>query len=161
MTSRPILRILNAGGVYIMQLDKLFELWGKDCNIDRAELGIESTKIPQLHFKYFKLLSQERLTLKRLESDMKVLYKSKWDYFQGTLTIEELEEKGWQPQPLKILKSDLSQYIDSDSDIITLSQRVAYQKEKLDFLESVIRTVNNRGFHIKNAIDWEKFKVGI
>ena len=144
-----------------MQLDKLFELWGKDCNIDRAELGIESTKIPQLHFKYFKLLSQERLTLKRLESDMKVLYKSKWDYFQGTLTIEELEEKGWQPQPLKILKSDLSQYIDSDSDIITLSQRVAYQKEKLDFLESVIRTVNNRGFHIKNAIDWEKFKVGI
>jgi len=144
-----------------MQLDKLFELWGKDCHIDRAELGAESAKIPQLHFKYFKLLSQERLSLKKLESEMKLLYKSKWDYFKGIMAIEELEEKGWHPQPMKILKGDLGMYIDSDGDIITLGQRVAYQKEKLDFLESVIRTVNNRSFHIKNAIDWEKFKVGI
>ena len=34
-------------------------------------------------------------------------------------------------------------------------------REKIDFLESVIKTINIRGFHIKNAIDWEKFKVGI
>ena len=38
---------------------------------------------------------------------------------------------------------------------------IAYHKEKIEFLESVIRTINNRGFQIKNAIDWEKFKVGI
>ena len=43
----------------VMQLDELFENWGKDCDIDRAELGNESTRIPQLHFKYFKFLSNE------------------------------------------------------------------------------------------------------
>ena len=73
----------------------------------------------------------------------------------------DLEERGWDPNPLKILKSDLSLYIDSDKDIINHNLKVAYQKEKIDFLESVIRTINNRGFQIKNAIDWEKFKVGI
>jgi hypothetical protein len=73
----------------------------------------------------------------------------------------DLEERGWVPNPLKILKSDLALYIDSDKDIINHNLKVAYQKEKIDFLESVIRTINNRGFHIKNAIDWEKFKVGI
>ena len=59
------------------------------------------------------------------------------------------------------LKSDLATYIDSDKDMITYNMKIAYQKEKIDFLESVIKTVNIRGFHIKNAIDWEKFKVGI
>ena len=145
----------------VMQLDELFENWGKDCNIDRAELGNESTKIPQLHFKYFKFLSNERLLLKKLESEYTVLHKCKWDYYQGIMTLEDLQEKGWEQQPLKILKTDLPQYIGSDGDIIKMNQKIAYQKEKIEFLESVIRTINNRGFQIKNAIDWEKFKVGI
>ena len=77
------------------------------------------------------------------------------------MTLEDLQEKGWEQQPLKILKTDLPQYIGSDGDIIKMNQKIAYQKEKIEFLESVIRTINNRGFQIKNAIDWEKFKVGI
>ena len=144
-----------------MQLDELFENWGKDCDIDRAELGNESTRIPQLHFKYFKFLSNERLLLKKLESEYTVLHKCKWDYYQRIMTLEDLQEKGWEQQPLKILKTDLPQYIGSDGDIIKMNQKIAYQKEKIEFLESVIRTINNRGFQIKNAIDWEKFKVGI
>ena len=62
---------------------------------------------------------------------------------------------------MKVLKSDLNMYLDSDKDVIKHMYKIEYQKEKIDFLESVIRTINNRGFHIKNAIDWEKFKVGI
>lgn len=144
-----------------MQLDELFDLWKKDSEIDRSELGEASAKIPQLHYKYYKLYAQERLKLKKLEAEYKVLYKDKWEYFQGTMSEEDLEDREWQPNPLKILKVDLSTYIDSDAEIIQHNMKIAYQKEKIDFLESVIKTVNIRGFHIKNAIDWEKFKVGI
>lgn len=35
------------------------------------------------------------------------------------------------------------------------------QLEKIELLESVIKTFTNRGFNIKAAIEWEKFKVGI
>ena len=35
------------------------------------------------------------------------------------------------------------------------------QKEKVDFLESIIKSLNNRGFNLNAAIQWEKFKVGI
>ena len=77
------------------------------------------------------------------------------------MSEEDLKGRGWEPNPLRILKSDLGVYIDSDKDIITHNMKIAYQKEKIDFLESVIKTINIRGFHIKNAIDWEKFKVGI
>ena len=144
-----------------MTFDELFELWKKDSEIDRSELGEASAKIPQLHYKYYKLFAQERLKLRKLEADYKVLYKDKWIYFQGIMSEEDLEDRGWEPNPLKILKSDLATYIDSDKDMITYNMKIAYQKEKIDFLESVIKTVNIRGFHIKNAIDWEKFKVGI
>ena len=143
-----------------MSIDELFELWKKDSEIDRSELGEASAVIPQLHYKYYKIFAQERLKLRKLEAEYKVLYKDIWEYFQGNMSEEDLKGRGWEPNPLRILKSDLGVYIDSDKDIITHNMKIAYQKEKIDFLESVIKTINIRGFHIKNAIDWEKFKVG-
>ena len=59
------------------------------------------------------------------------------------------------------LKSDIQMYIDSDKDIIDSNLKVAYCKEKVDFLEAIIRTLNLRSYQINNAINWEKFKVGI
>ena len=144
-----------------MQLDELFELWKKDSEIDRTELGEASTNIPKLHYRYYKLFAQERLKLRKLEAEYKALYKDKWEYFQGNMSEEDLEANGWEPNPLRILKSDLSTYIDSDTDIIKQTSKMDYQKEKISFLENIIRSINNRGFQIKNAIDWEKFKVGI
>ena len=144
-----------------MQLDELFELWKKDSDIDRTELGEASTNIPKLHYRYYKLFAQERLKLRKLEAEYKALYKDKWEYFQGNMSEEDLEANGWEPNPLRILKSDLNTYIDSDTDIIKQTSKMDYQKEKINFLENIIRSINNRGFQIKNAIDWEKFKVGI
>ena len=34
------------------------------------------------------------------------------------------------------------------------------QGEKVDTLESIIKSISNRGYLIKSAIDYEKFKVG-
>ena len=35
------------------------------------------------------------------------------------------------------------------------------QQEKVDFLDSAIKSLTNRGFNLKAAIDWEKFKMGV
>ena len=144
-----------------MKIDELFDLWGKDSQIDRAEIGVESSKIPQLHHKYYKLFSAERLKLRMYEQDYKTLYKDKWDYYQGNTPEEDLREKGWVPNPIRIIKQDLDKYIDSDPDIIKHNLRLAAQKEKVDFLDSVLRMISNRSFQLKGVIDWERFKVGI
>ena len=143
-----------------MKLEQIFNEWENDSKFDRTELGEESLKTPQLHHKYFKIFAEERLILRKLESDYKILYRDKYEYYQGTLDEGTLRANGWEPFQLKILKSDISHYIDSDQDIVNLTLRMAMQKEKIDTLESIIRTVQNRGFAIKNAIDWERFKVG-
>jgi len=144
-----------------MTLDELFDLWTKDCEIDRTELGQEALKISKLHSKYFKLYSTERLTLRKLEQDLKVLKRQSYEYFNGTLDHDEMLDLGWDPNPLKILRADVPSYVDSSKDIIDLTLKIAYQQEKVDFVENCVRSINARGYNLKAAIDWEKFKVGM
>jgi len=143
-----------------MKLEDIQDHWETDSKIDRTELGEESLKIPQLHSKYYKMYSAERLTLKKLNSDYKILYKTKYEYYNGSLSQEELEENNWDPQQLKLLKSDIPVYIDADLDLIKIKQRIEIQEEKLNFLESIIKSLTNRGFNVKAAIDWVKFTQG-
>lgn len=143
-----------------MKLDDIMDLWEADARINQSELGEESLKIPLLHHKYYKIFVQEGLVLKKFENEYKTLYRLKYEYYMGILDEETLREQQWNPNPLKILKQDLPTYIDSDSDLQTIQIKIDIQKQKLSFLESAIKTITNRGFMIKNAIDWERFKVG-
>lgn len=143
-----------------MKLEDIQNLWEKDCDIDRTELGEESLKISQLHSKYFKLFSSERLLFKKLDKDYKDMYRTKFEYYNGVLSHDELKENGWEPFSLKVLKSDLHIYLDSDKDLMNFQLKLEMQKEKIDFLENIIKSLNSRGYQIKSAIDWEKFKVG-
>jgi hypothetical protein len=143
-----------------MKFDDIMDLWQQDANMDNSELGEESLKIPQLHHKYYKMLVQEGLLLKKYEQDYKAMNRLKFEYYMGVLDEETLREHDWEPFQLKVLKQDLSTYIDSDADMQTIQAKIDIQKQKIAFLESVVKMVSNRGFLIKNAIDWERFKVG-
>ena len=141
-------------------LDDYFDLWAEDSKIDRTELGEESIKIPQLHHKYYKMYSLERLNLVKLQEEMKILKKDKIEYYTGTMAEEDLKERGWEPNPLRILKSDIPIHMEADKDFVDLNLKIAYNKEKVEFLEAVVKTLNLRSYQINNAINWEKFKVG-
>jgi|TARA_R100000008_G_scaffold49583_1_gene29591 hypothetical protein len=141
-------------------LDDYFDLWAEDSKIDRTELGEESIKIPQLHHKYYKMYSLERLNLVKLQEEMKILKKDKIEYYTGTMAEEDLKERGWEPNPLRILKSDIPIHMEADKDFVDLNLKLAYNKEKVEFLEAVVKTLNLRSYQINNAINWEKFKVG-
>lgn len=143
-----------------MKLDEIHDMWAGDCQVDRTELGEESLKLPKLHSKYLRLFTEERLTLRKLEEERKELVKLKYDYYRGLLPEEDLKSNGWEPFQLNVLKSDVPMHLDADQDVIKINLRIAMQQEKVDTLESIIKAINNRGYLIKNAIDYEKFKVG-
>jgi hypothetical protein len=143
-----------------MTLDDVLNMWAIDCEMDRTELGEESLKLPKMHSKYLRHFSEERLILRKMEEDRKELSKLKHDYYRGILPEEDLKEQGWDPFRLSILKSDVHMYLDSDKDMIRSNLKMSVQQEKVDALESIIRAINNRGYLIKAAIDYERFKVG-
>ena len=144
-----------------MTLEEIQTLWSKDAPVDRTELATEASRIPQLHSKYFKIFSTERLILKKMEQESIQLWKDLWEYYQGNFDYEELKDRGWDQVNQRILKADLGIHIDANQNWIDNNLKVAYQKEKVDFLEAIIKSLNNRGFNINAAIQWEKFKVGI
>lgn len=143
-----------------MNIEDLYNEWAKDGHIDVADISRNSADIPKLHNKYFRLYTEEGLKLKKLRADYKVLVKRKNEYYNGSMDSEELKEYGWAPQPLKILKSDIPTYVESDKDVINLSLRIGLQESIVEYLESIIRQINNRNFILKNIIDYEKFRTG-
>lgn len=143
-----------------MKLEQIFELWTEDCNINKSELGEEALKISMLHQKYYRIFIQERLIQKKYETELKQLRLEKYEFYTQGPSQEQID-KGWKlPSIGRILKSDVNTYIDADEDIIKQTLRIAAQSEKVDLLESIIRTLRDRNFNIRAAIDWERFKVG-
>ena len=102
-----------------------------------------------------------KTTYVKLNQDYKNTYKLKYQYYQGLLSKDELEDKGWEIQPLKILKADIPVYIESDEDLQLIKNKIQLTEDKIEILENIIKTLNNRGYLIKNAIEWERFKMGL
>ena len=144
-----------------MNIDELMDMWSKDSDIDRTELGEESLKIPQLHSKYYKLFATERLRLKKMEADFKILKLEKYEFYTQGPT-EESRDRGWKLPPRGlVLKADVSMYMEADDDLIQTSLKIGLQQEKVDYLENIIKSLVNRNFNIKNAIEWHKFTHGL
>ena len=140
-----------------MNIDELYNEIERDLKIDDTELDLESIRTPQLHNKYLKLYTTHSLQLKRLQDEYKVLYRVKWEYYTGKASPETYKEK---PFDIKVLKSDIGIYIDADADLQQLSQKVAYTKQITDYLERILREINNRNWTIRNTIEWKKFLHG-
>lgn len=144
-----------------MTLDQICEEWRKDANIDSTELGAESLKIPQLHSKYMKIYFDERQRMKAFEFKNKETFLKKYEYYNGRMSQEELEESGWEPFVKKLMKNEIDMYLESDKDIIDINMRIEAQKEKIHFLEEVLKNINQRNYQIKNAIEWQRFTNGV
>ena len=144
-----------------MTLEEIFTEWANDSKIDKADLDNESLNTPILHAKYLKMFAVERLSLQRLEAEYKILHKLKCEYFAGTLDTDTIRERGWQHNPKMILKSDINMHIDADAEIQKLALKIGRQREKISTLDSILKTIANRGFQIKNAIDWNRLMNGM
>jgi len=140
-----------------MDLEKLQEQADKDLKINDTELDLESLKTPQLHNQWMKHLTKYKLMLSRAETEYNILKKDKWEYYTGKSDAAVYAQK---PFDLKILRTDIDKYLESDDDLQKAKQKVDYLNTTVDFLDRTIRQIANRGFTIKNAIDWRKFTSG-
>ncbi len=140
-----------------MTLEELQQQVSKDFKLDDTELDSESVSIPLLHNKYLIHFNKFSLLLKKAEYEHKTMIKDKWEYYTGKADPGVYKEK---PFDIKVLKSDVHIYMDSDPELQRADQKVAYLNQIVKYLEQVLRGVNNRTFLIKNAIEWKKFTSG-
>ena len=144
-----------------MNLSDIKIMVEKDIEFDETELDKESLRIPQLHNKYLVFLTDEKILLEKYQQNLRVLLKNKWLYYTGKMSEEELKENDWEPFHLNILKSDIDKFIDSDTEVLRSRAIVRMQEEKINYLDSVVKSINGRQWNIRAAIDWMKFTHGI
>ena len=140
-----------------MTLEELQQSVDKDFKLDDTELDSESVSIPLLHNKYLIHFNKFSLLLKKAEYEHKTMIKNKWEYYSGKADPSVYIEK---PFDIKVLKSDVHIYLDSDPELQRADLKVAYLNQIVKYLEQVLRGINNRSFLIKNAIEWKKFTSG-
>lgn len=143
-----------------MTLEEINEMWAKDAKINETNLGGEAIKIPELHNKYYIHYSNEALRMRKYKAELKKLEFAKYEYYTGTMTEAELKSRGWKPNPLKILRTDVNKYVECDEEIIKLSLKVDYHMQTANYLEDIIKQINSRNFMIRAAIDFAKFQAG-
>jgi hypothetical protein len=144
-----------------MNIDQIKIQAELDTIINTDHLEEEASKIPQLHNKYLCILMDEKLILESLESKLKILKRDKWLYYSGRMSDEDLKKRGWEQFDLNILKQDLDRFIESDSEVITLANKVFLQKEKVNYIEGVVKVISNKIWSIRSSIEWIKFTQGL
>jgi len=51
--------------------------------------------------------------------------------------------------------------MNSDEELVGLQAKMQYQEEKVNYLESIVKGLNTRQYHIRDAISWRKFINGV
>ena len=141
-----------------MTLDELKLEVQADLKVDDEHLDTESLKNQEIKAKYLDVKSKYELLLYRAKGEYKRIYRDKWEYYGGKADAKVYVSK---PFDIKVLKTDLSVYITSDEDVINAENKIGYLETVVDYIKGVIKSVDNRGWDIKNAIEWKKFEAGV
>ena len=144
------------------ELNLIHNMWKEDCVIG-SKLDEASQQTPMLHAKYLRLLSEAKSKHKHLELDQKTLLKEKWLYYNGKMTREEIESRGWALDPfdgLRVMKGEMDHYYDSDPEIQKSVEEIAYWKIVIDTLSEILENIKWRHQTIGNMIKWKVFESG-
>ena len=124
-----------------MNLESILEMWKKDSIIDEIQLDEASRDSAKLHSKYLDLYSVSKLKLKDLELKFKIILRDKFKHYNGKLSQEEMDSKGWDYDPLDgltVLKGDLDKWYDADDVIQDHQKKMAYQEEVVATLKEIL-----------------------
>ena len=141
-----------------MTLDELKLQVQRDLKVDNEHLDTESLKNQEIKANYLDYKSRYELLLYKAKGDYKRMYREKWEYYGGKADAKIYAAK---PFDLKVLKTDLAVYISADEEIMNAENKIGYLETVIDYIKGVIKSVDNRGWDIKNAIEWRKFEAGV
>jgi hypothetical protein len=140
-------------------LDTIQRMWEQDSKIDADNLHTESLNIPVLHSKYFDLYNNIILLKKKAEQQRKNIRHDSYEYYTGKADPDVYVEN---PFPKKIRdKETLQKYLDADEKLSQVCLKIDYYDTMLNYIESILKMIQNRTYQIKNAIEFMRFNAGL
>jgi hypothetical protein len=132
-----------------LSIAQLKERANKDTELDHNKLDMYSVRLPKKLSDWNQILLDEQLFYERKEFEYNILKKKKWEHYLHNYQYA-VERRG----------GEIDVYINSDPELIVIKEKLSISKDKLNFIEGIIRTLQGTGYQIKNYIDWQKFQNG-
>ena len=140
-----------------MKFEDVHKQATEDLKIDKFDLSGEALRGPNIFSKYLGLFRDEKLILRKYENEANILYLAKWEYYSGKASDDVYAEH---PFDKKILRQDMDVYLNADQDIIASVDKIVAQKEKVAYLERVVKYTESRNYAISTALNFQKFTQG-
>lgn len=142
-----------------MNLDKIQEMWESDSNMDMDNLHDESIKIPQLHQKYYTLYTTIKLLRAKSLDNLSKMRLERYNYYSGKAPAEAYVEE---PFPYKVRdKESMTMHLNADDKLAKIKLKVEYYDTMIEYLEDILKMIHNRGYQIKNSVDFLRFQAGM
>lgn len=137
-------------------LNDLMREWSQDKIVDGTELEKEILKISYLHGKYLNIMSHHRVLFHKMEADYKMMKGLREDYYQGHLTKEEMEERGWEPIQHVLTNPQVARKLDTDSELNKLLLKRVAHGEIVEYCQDVLKSLNSRTWDLGNVIKYRQ-----
>ena len=139
-----------------VSLNDLMREWSKDKIVDGTELEKEILKISHLHGKYLNIMSHHRILFHKMEADYKMLKGLREDYYQGHLTKEEMEERGWEPIQHVLSNPQVARKLDTDTELNKMLLKRVAHGEIVEYCQDVLKSLNSRTWDLGNVIKYRQ-----
>ena len=125
---------------------------------DQERLDQESYKNQNIKPKWLEYRTKYDQLLIMSKANHQKMYREKWEYYGGKSDAKVYVAK---PFDLRVLKTDLQMYINSDEEILALQGKISYYESIIKYIDGIIKSIDNRGWDIRNATEWKKFEAGM
>lgn len=133
-----------------VNIEHLMTEWSQDSIVDSTAMEKELLKISHLHSKYLNIMSYHRHLVRKMEADYKMMKGLREDYYQGHLTKEELDERGWEPMQHVLTNPQIARKLETDGELNKLLLKKIAHEEIVSYCESVLKSLNNRTWDLGN-----------
>lgn len=141
--------------------EELMAEWRKDCMIDRSDLMTVMYCHPMLHSKYLGHLMGYKNAIRKLTKSYQELRAARIRYFNGEMTREELESRGWLQFLFKRpMNAEREALLDGSPDLQAIQEKTLYTQNLIESCELIMKDINQRYFLFKNIVDMTKFEAG-
>lgn len=123
------------------------------------ELDNEALRIPYIYGKWINQHSMEKAYMIKYKRERDEMVLWKMDYYKG---VSNPDYKDGKTSPIKYnTNAERERALSGDKEILDIIEKVELQKVKIDAIELFLKAIHTKGFQIKNAIDYLKFKNGM
>jgi hypothetical protein len=141
-------------------IDSLMTEWSNDSQIDSTSMEKELLKISHLHGKYLNIMSFHRHMVRKMEADYKMLKGLREDYYQGHLSKDELDERGWEPYQNVLSNPQVARKLDTDAELNKMLLKKVAHEEIVSYCENVLKSLHSRTWDLGNYVKYQQLVSG-